>query len=146
MFADSFPGRPVPAKRNIQDLVKKWRATGSVGNATKNRQPLIRTPALVADIQQILAVSPSKSTRKLAQQARISRTTCRRVLKDLRMKPHRVKGARKLKESDKTKQRKMQKKAHSNMFCNGEFTSFISYPSLHRNSDRQMGWAVFFFS
>jgi hypothetical protein len=36
IFAGKFPGVGLPAKSSIQDLVKKWRTTGSVVNAKKN--------------------------------------------------------------------------------------------------------------
>jgi hypothetical protein len=48
---DKFPGRGIPAKRAIQTLIKKWRATGSVHNAPKQRAPAVRTPKVIEDIR-----------------------------------------------------------------------------------------------
>jgi hypothetical protein len=47
--------------------------------------------------------SPNKSTRKLSQQAHVSRTTCRRVLKSLDLKSYRVTVVQHLKEADVVK-------------------------------------------
>jgi hypothetical protein len=76
IFGDKFPGGGIPAKRAIQMLVKKWRAMGSVHNAPKQRAPAVRTPEVIEDIRRRITQSPNKSTRKLAQQAYVSRRRC----------------------------------------------------------------------
>jgi len=88
IFGSKFPGKGLPAKRAIEALVKKWRATGSVTNAPKGRPPSVRTPEVTDDIRRRIMQSPKKSTRKLSHQAHGSRTTCRRVLKRVQSSSH----------------------------------------------------------
>lgn len=89
-FSLRFPKFGVPAKSTIQDLIKKWRLTGSVSDGKKHRKPTVRTPEAVADIAARIGRSPNQSTRRLAQQCGISRRSCQRVLHGLNMKPFRV--------------------------------------------------------
>ena len=103
LFQDKYPLRSVPAKSSIQDLVRKWRTTGSIKNATRNRRPSVRTPQLTARINEMITRSPGKSTTKLAQQVHASPRTCTRVLKSLKFKPYRVTAVQELKEPDKEK-------------------------------------------
>ena len=84
-------------------LVKKWSATGSVANAPKRRPPSVRMPEVTDDIRRRIMPSPKKATRKLMQQAQVSRTTCRRVLKGLDLKPYRVTVMQQLQEADVVK-------------------------------------------
>lgn len=102
-FIDKYPETKVPSKRCIQNLVRKWRETGSVENVKKRRRSLARTPEVVSNIQQRITRSPKKSIRRLAQQAGVSRTTCHRVLKSLKMRPYRVTCVQELKQPDKAK-------------------------------------------
>lgn len=83
--------------------MKKWRQTGSVVNATKNKASSVCTPELRARVSEVMLHSPSKSTRRLSQQVGVSRTTCRRVLKSLKLKPYRITVVQQLKEPDKGK-------------------------------------------
>jgi len=103
MFGSKFPGKGLPARRDIQALVKKWSATGSVANAPNRRPPSFRTPEVTDDIPRRITQSPKKSTRKLSQQAHVSRATCRRVLKCLDLKPYRVTVVQQLQEADVVK-------------------------------------------
>ena len=83
-FLEKYPEIKAPAKHSVQNLVKKWRKTGSVENVKKQRPKLVRTPKVVSDIQQRISRSPHKSTRRLSQQVGLSQTTCQRVLKPLK--------------------------------------------------------------
>lgn len=103
LFRDKYPLRSVPAKSSIQDLVRKWRTTGSIKNVTRNRTPSVRTPQLTARINEFMTRSPRKSTTRLAQQVHVSRRTCGRVLKCLKFKPYRVTAVQQLKEPDRDK-------------------------------------------
>ena len=85
-FLKKYPEIKASAKRFVQSLVKKWRATGSVENVKKQRPKLIRTPEVVSNIQQRIFRSLQKSTGRLSQQVGVSRTTCQRVLKSLCMR------------------------------------------------------------
>ena len=103
IFGNKFSGKGLPAKRSIQALVKKWRATGSVANAPKRRPPSVRKPEVTDDIRRRIMQSPKKSTRKLSQQPHVRRTTCRRVLKSLDLTPYRVTVVEQLQEADVVK-------------------------------------------
>ena len=90
-FAEKFNGVKVPAKSAMQRLVVKWRQTGSVLNKSKNTPKRVRTPEKVAEVQQKMLQSPTKSTRRLSQETTISHRSCRRILHlDLHMHPYRV--------------------------------------------------------
>jgi len=60
-------------------------------------------PEVTDDIRQRIMQSPKKSTRKLSQQANVSRTKCRHVLKSLDLKPYRVTVVQQLQEADVVK-------------------------------------------
>jgi hypothetical protein len=51
IFVYKFPGKGLPAKRDIEALVRKWCAKGSVANAPKQRTPSVRTPEFTDDIR-----------------------------------------------------------------------------------------------
>lgn len=102
-FQEKYPRSGVPAKSTIQDLVKKWRTTGDVSNAKRDKQPTVRTPEVVANIADVIGRSPTKSTRRLSQQTGISRTSCRRILHGLKMYAYRVSVVHELKPVDLVK-------------------------------------------
>ncbi|XP_028647974.1 uncharacterized protein LOC114643576 [Erpetoichthys calabaricus] len=83
-FAERYTNSPVPSKRTIQNLVKRWKETGSVADKQRVRQRTVRTPQLVAIIQERMTNNPETSTRRLSQQVGASRRSCQRVLQDLR--------------------------------------------------------------
>jgi hypothetical protein len=103
IFQEQFPDASVPAKSKVQDLTAKWRATGSVLNAKRNRLPSVRTPEAVANIQKRILASSNKSVRKLSQQPVLKRTSCHRVLRSLHLKLYRVSCVQELRLSDKEK-------------------------------------------
>jgi hypothetical protein len=103
IFHEQFPDASIPAKSTVQDLIAKWRATGSVVNARRNRLPCVRTPGVVANIQQRILASPKKSVRKLSQQSVVKRTSCHRVLQSLQLKPYRVSCVHELLPDDEEK-------------------------------------------
>lgn len=101
LFVDKFKGVKVPAKRSMQQIVAKWRETGSVLNKTKNIPKRVRTPENVDIIRQKIAQSPDKSTRRLSQETGISRQSCMRILhQDLQMRPYKVSVVHELKSAD----------------------------------------------
>ncbi|KAJ4451740.1 hypothetical protein ANN_03211 [Periplaneta americana] len=53
-------GKP-PAKAAMQNLVEKWRETGSVANKNRNYPKRVRTPENIARVQESLKQSPTKS-------------------------------------------------------------------------------------
>jgi hypothetical protein len=68
-FMNNFPDAGIPGKSTVQDLIAKWRATGSAVNAKCNRLSCVQTPEAVANIQQRILARPKKSVRKLSQQS-----------------------------------------------------------------------------
>ena len=93
-FRREFPGRKVPCRKTITNIVEKFRNTGSVGNDNKGhsgRQVTVRTPANVQAVREHLEQSPRKSTRRLSQEVGISRATVQRVIhNDLKLFPYKV--------------------------------------------------------
>jgi hypothetical protein len=77
---------------------------GSMANAPNQRPPSVCTPEVTDDICRRIMQSLKTSTHILLQQAPISRTTCRRVLKSLDLKPYRVTVVQQLQEADIVKQ------------------------------------------
>ena len=67
-FRREFPGRKVPCRKTITNIVEKFRNTGSVGNDNKShsgRQVTVRTPKNVQGVrehlfEQSLRKSPPK--------------------------------------------------------------------------------------
>ena len=57
-------------------------------------------PEVTDDVRRRIMQSRKKSTRKLSQQAHVSRTVCRRVLKSLDLKPYRVTVVQHLQEAN----------------------------------------------
>jgi transposase len=57
-FVEQCPVASVPKKRTVQQLVRKWRSTGSVSNARKHRNPSVRTPKAVDVISDRMDRSP----------------------------------------------------------------------------------------
>ncbi|KAJ4441295.1 hypothetical protein ANN_11149 [Periplaneta americana] len=73
----------------MQNLVTKWRETGSVENKTSNYPKRVRTPENIARVQESLEQSPTKSQRRLSVQVGIKRTSCRNIIeKNLRLYPY----------------------------------------------------------
>jgi hypothetical protein len=72
-FAEKYMNSPVPSKRTVRNLMKRWRETGSVADKRVGQQP-IWTLQLVATIQKSITSSPKKSTRHLSQQVGASRS------------------------------------------------------------------------
>ena len=65
-----------PAKFAMQNLVAKWRKTGSVLNQNRNYPKRIRTPKNIAKLKQSLEQSPTKSQRHLSMQVGIKMSSC----------------------------------------------------------------------
>ena len=68
----------------------------------KNEDPL-QLAQVTDNIRRRIMQSPKKSTRKLSQQAHVSRTMCQCVLESLDLKPYRVTVVQQLQEADGVK-------------------------------------------
>ena len=93
-FRREFPGRKIPHRNTIKNLVEKFRDSGSVTNNNKGHSgppSTATTPAHVQDVRAHLEQSPRKSTRRLSQEVGISRTSVRRIIhRDLKLFPYKV--------------------------------------------------------
>lgn len=85
IFRERYPNTSIPAKSTVQKLIQKWRETGSVFNAKRNRLPSVQTPEAVANIQQNIIANLKKSVRNLSQQTFVQRMSCYRILKSLHL-------------------------------------------------------------
>ncbi|PSN39384.1 hypothetical protein C0J52_26134 [Blattella germanica] len=87
-FRHRFPGSTMPSRQYITQLFTKWHETGSILNKKRNRRKRVLTEETLADIQGRMAVSPRKSSRRLAQQCGISQRFALRGLKMLHFYPY----------------------------------------------------------
>lgn len=99
-FRLRFPDSTRPSKPYVHNLFKKWRETGSVLNKKKNRVKTVLTEDTLEDMQARLQVSPRKSSRRLAQECGISKTSVLRGLKSLKFYPYKVSVVHRLKDTD----------------------------------------------
>lgn len=76
------------------DSIRRWHAalmdTGSVLNAPHNRVRTRRTDEAIAAVQEHFGDDPHSSTRRASLALGMSRTTVRRILKDLKWHPYKV--------------------------------------------------------
>ena len=89
-FWRRFPGNTVPSIHCVTRLFKKWRETGSVADKKKNQRKSVLTEETLADIEARMQISPRKSSRRLAQECGISKTSALRGLKMLHFYPYKV--------------------------------------------------------
>lgn len=96
-----------PSRRGLHDLIKKFDATGSVGDRERPPRPCsVRSTDTIAAVQHSVELSPTTSTRRRSQQLGIARTTLRRILKeDCVMWPYKVQLTQELTSTDHTARR-----------------------------------------
>jgi len=88
----------------IKRLVKRFRAEGSVGRKAYQRERTARSSRIVRKIARVIRLRPKQSTRKLARDTGVKRTTVRRILKDnLGLFPYKLQLIQRLKRGDHTK-------------------------------------------
>ena len=96
-----------PSKRTIQQLFLKWRKECTLHNLNKGRSghPVThRNPVNINHVESLILENDTKSTRKLASETGLSRTTMQKILKkDLGLKSYTAKVTQQLSECDKTK-------------------------------------------
>jgi transposase len=99
-FAQQFPDAKVPHHNAVRNLINKFRETGSVQDAPRSGRPST-SEETVLDIQDRMLPSPSKSVRRLSQQAHVSKSTAYRILRTkLKLHPYRMSVVHQLKETD----------------------------------------------
>ena len=81
---------PAPSRRTIKSIKDKFERTGSVATAEKSgRKKTVNTEENQMTVALAFVNSPKKSTRRAAEELGIDRSSLRRILKSLKMKPYR---------------------------------------------------------
>ncbi len=95
------PRDPVPSRNTLNLWVRNFRETASAG---KKKPPglarSVRTPENAARVQNALVTSPTRSARKQASSLGVSRTSFRRILRDLSFHPYKILITQELKPTD----------------------------------------------
>ena len=68
-FIHKFPTGPVPHRNTVRRLIRKFRDTGSLADASRPGRPKVLTEEKVIEIAAKVEASPKKSIRRLSQQA-----------------------------------------------------------------------------
>jgi hypothetical protein len=82
-FRRRYPEAIRPSKKCVLKLFNKWRETGSVLDKKKLCPKRALTEQRLEDIRVRMEISPRKSSRRLAQECNISKTSVLRGLKAL---------------------------------------------------------------
>ncbi|PSN49885.1 hypothetical protein C0J52_15984 [Blattella germanica] len=107
----AWTGRDAPSRLTIGRIYEKFVRTGSVqddckGNSGRKRS--VRTEENIINVQGAMVASPTKSTRRLARETKISRRSLIRILHyDLGMKPYHLQVVQQLTDADKQAQDEM---------------------------------------
>lgn len=105
-FTEQFPQIQAPSKRAINQVVLKFRTTGSVKNKKHVRRPNVVTEDAVENIHQRMLHSPKKSIRRLSAETGLSYGSCySAVRKKLKMYPYRISVLQELIPTDNVKRR-----------------------------------------
>jgi len=103
-FAEKFPETPVPHHNAVRRLIEKFRETGSVSNAERSGRPSKLNGEKLIDISHSMLRRPSKSLRKLVQQADIGLATAHKAVREkLELFPYIVTAVQELKTADHEK-------------------------------------------
>lgn len=94
-----------PTRKTILRLCQKFIKKGRVENQNKGqsgRKRSKRTPEIIEKVRQKITADPRKSTRRLAQEVRVSQTTLENILKkDLKLHPYKIMEAQEISDRDK---------------------------------------------
>lgn len=100
-FVEKFPGKVPPSRQAIHALKKKFRETGSVHDAKKSGRPVsVRSPQNKETVVQFYHENPGTSQVRASLQVQISRTSLRRIMKDLKLRLWRPRLVHALNEDD----------------------------------------------
>lgn len=100
-FQHEFPNEEVPARQTIYRLAKKFDETGSVKDAPRSGRPKsINTDENMQLVSQSFLRNPQTSQRRAARELDISRSTLRRIMTALNLKPYKPKLLQALNEDD----------------------------------------------
>lgn len=100
-FHNTFPNVPQPTKQTVNNIMRKFRATGSVGRKkyTKREHPVTGEETTI-DVLANVRVQPRLSVRKRAAEAGMSTSSMYRVLKANKMFPYKFTRVQELTEQD----------------------------------------------
>lgn len=99
-FNKTFPDTPVPHRNAVRNLIRKFRETGSVQDVSRSGRP-ITSEETVNDVKDRMERSPTKSVRRLSQEADISKSSAHRILRtNLKLYPYKVTVVHQLHEAD----------------------------------------------
>ena len=99
-YRTDFPTKPPPARTTIYRIVDAFEETGSIEPRKRTRRRTSRTEERI-ELVRVLAESQQTSSRNLAAQSSIPRTSVQRILhQDLGLKPYRLRLVQKLSEDD----------------------------------------------
>lgn len=96
--------RFAPCKNTIRRLVKNFRGKGSVVKKRYSTHQSAKKTEAIEQVQQSVSANRRKSSRKIARETRVPRTTVRRILhQDLGLFPYKIQMVHKLHRGDKSK-------------------------------------------
>lgn len=100
MFMRRYPDRPVPSRTVIRKTVERFRTTGSVANTKRKRRRPSTNEDKVVDVLANVAVNPHISTRQLAEDHGVSRSSVGRILHRNNFHPYKMSILHELKPTD----------------------------------------------
>ncbi|CAG7728357.1 unnamed protein product [Allacma fusca] len=100
-YRENYPNGRCPCRETVLTIDRNFKDTGSVANKKPTGRPkTAQTPANIEKIKEKMEANHKLSTRRLARQMPISRTSCRRILKKAGYKKSLATKTQKLKPSD----------------------------------------------
>jgi len=90
MFAYKYPDSELPSRPMITKLFRKWRTTGSVGDAKRIRRSSVLTQEKLELISQTMQNTPTTSLRRLAARTNTSLSSSYRAVKKLKLFPYKI--------------------------------------------------------
>ncbi len=100
-FRNQYPDEKVPSRQAIHQLAKKFEEAGSVDDASRSGRPAtVRTEENRQLVSEAFLRNPQTSQRRASTELNMSRTSLRRLMKDLQLKPYKPMLLQALNEDD----------------------------------------------
>ncbi|CAF1264566.1 unnamed protein product [Rotaria sordida] len=100
-FQDEYPDDEISARQTIYRLATKFDETGSMEDAPRSGRPTsITTEENMELVSESYTLNPQKSQRRAAHDLDISRSSVRRIMKELNLKPYKPRLLQALNEDD----------------------------------------------
>lgn len=91
VYAERYPLKDHPRKEVFERLLARFRETGSVGYKKRDiRKPVTRDENTELEVLQSIIENPNTSTRIMARELEISRTSVRRIIKNHHYHPYHI--------------------------------------------------------